>query len=192
MSASKVAWRQELQILISCLSLNHREEKQPISCQRAVTAYDQKTPKFCLKQKLSWELFISFSIILWSKNLSFAGQNKLISIIIWAQKNKAESNPCAPWVHWYMALRWLVSKCSLIKNKTITQKTLTQTSLMACTTQYHFSTRGFRLVVQQKNQVEVGQVIVEAANLANANQLQLAWWVTGYCHIPANIKHDHC
>lgn len=123
MSASKVAWRQELQILISCLSLNHREEKQPISCQRAVTAYDQKPPKFCLKQKLSWELFTSFSIILWSKNLSFAGQNKLISIIIWAQKkDKEESNPCAPWVHWHKALRWLVSKCSLIKNKTITQK----------------------------------------------------------------------
>lgn len=47
---------------------------------------------------------------------------------------------------------------------------------MACARQYHFSTRAFRLVVQQKeNQVKVGQVIVEAANLANANQLQLAW-----------------
>lgn len=86
---------------VSCLSLNHREEKQPISCQRAVIAYDQKTPRFCLKQKLSWEMFTSFSIILWSKNLSFAGQNKSISIIISAQKNKAkhkeEPNPCAPW-----------------------------------------------------------------------------------------------
>lgn len=61
------------------------------------------------------------------------------------------------------------------KTRLLLRKALTQTSLMACTTQYHFSTRGFRLVVQQKNQVEVGQVIVEAANLANANQLQLAW-----------------